>query len=101
MTGVVGLGAEVFARFDQASPEEVLPDAIDLHAGGEGMFFINEPSGQTEAVHFFSLWNGRQDGRKSGSDFFLGLVVFATVKNVGFTRAGKFLHHHDCGSTAL
>ena len=58
VTGVVGLGAEVFARFDQAGSEEVLPDAIDLHAGGEGMFFINEPSGQTEAVHFFPLWNG-------------------------------------------
>ena len=44
--GVAGphaLGTEVFGCFDEAGAEELLPEAVDGDAGGEGILLVNEP----------------------------------------------------------
>ena len=44
--GVAGphaLGAEVLRGFDESGAEELLPEAVDGDAGGEGIFFLDKP----------------------------------------------------------
>ena len=44
--------AEVLAGFDDADPEELLPDAVDGHASGERVVPRNEPMSEPESVRW-------------------------------------------------
>ena len=58
--GAFALHAEIFGGFDEASPEERLPRAIDGGASGERIGRRDQPTGQIEAIE---TGLGRERGR--------------------------------------
>src|SRR6266566_540391 len=43
------LRAKIIFRFDESAPEILLPDAVDLHAGGQRILRVHNPASQIEA----------------------------------------------------
>ncbi len=63
MNRILALDAEVFGGLHDAGPEEVLPHAIDLHPGGEGLLGRDQPAGKPESIGRATLGQGRQKAR--------------------------------------
>ena len=63
MDRILALHPEVFGGLDDAGAEEVLPHAIDLHAGGEGLLGRDQPRASPSRLVGLPLGSG---GRKLG-----------------------------------
>ena len=61
--GIFALHAEILGGLDEAGAEEGLPEAVDLHPGGQRMLRVEEPLGKAEPVGRRSVGSG---GRKAG-----------------------------------
>ena len=62
------LRAEIFARFDEAAAEELLPGAVDRDARRQRVPFVDEPARQPEAVRHLVVAERVQDGGHAGVD---------------------------------
>ncbi len=94
--GDFALDAEIFGGFDEASPEEGLPDAVDLDACGEGMVWLEEPACEAESV-----WRGVfgwrwEEGGCGEGDFVFWFEIFASLEREGVARF-VVAHDHDAG----
>ena len=94
MRGAVALHAEVFGGAHDALAEELLPLAVDLHAGGQRVFGTEEPLREAEAVLRGILRQRRQEARRVEGDLLLLREVGAAVEDVGFARLVVGHHHH-------
>ena len=92
--GAVALHAEVFGGAHDALAEELLPLAVDLHAGGQRVFGTEEPLREAEAVLWRILRQRRQEARRVEGDLLLLREVGAAVEDVGFARLVVGHHHH-------
>ena len=92
--GAVALHAEVFGGAHDALAEELLPLAVDLHAGGQRVFGTEEPLGKAEAVLRRILRQRRQEARSVEGDLLLLREVGTAVEDVRFTRLVVGHHHH-------
>ena len=63
MNRILALHAEIFGGLDDAGAEEVLPHAIDLHAGGQRVLGHDQPSGKPESIGRAALGQRRQERR--------------------------------------
>ena len=50
MAGGLALRAKVTGGFDQTDAEDLLPEAIDGDAGGQGVILRDEPAGKVQSV---------------------------------------------------
>ena len=94
--GAVALHAEVFGGAHDALAEELLPLAVDLHAGGQRVFGTEEPLREAEAVLRRILRQRRQEARSVEGDLLLLREVGTAVEDVRFTRL-LVAHHHHAG----
>ena len=69
MDGQVALAAELFARADDAHAEDRLPEPVHGHAGGERIFAVDDPAGETETVLGRSIVPARKMRRHAFADF--------------------------------
>ena len=68
MAGRFALRAEVFLGLDQPDAEDLRPEAIDGHSGGQGVPRIDQPPRQPEPVLGLAVGEGRQRLRHARSD---------------------------------
>ena len=89
------LGAEVFDALRQAHAEELGPEAVDDHAGGERVLRLEKPPGQSETV---TRGVGRPRRDELLRHAWVGLlamgVVIAASEDVGLARRRHLFHHH-------
>ncbi|HTN89909.1 MAG TPA: hypothetical protein VL242_39810, partial [Sorangium sp.] len=83
MGGRISHDAEVFAGLHQARAEELLPEAIHRHAGGEGVRRTDEPLGEAEAVLRCISGKFAECGWHGGFDGFAHFVILAAHEDVG------------------
>ena len=48
MRGRIALCTEIVGSLDQSAAEELLPDAVDLHSGGQRIAFRRDPLSQSQ-----------------------------------------------------
>ena len=95
MGGRGAFDAEVFDGGDEAVAEEFGPPAVDGDAGGEGVFFGNEPLGEAEAVGGAGGFG--EDGGGGGGDGGGGVGVDAALEDGGHAGLGELLHDFGGG----
>ena len=92
MTGVLRLATEILARPHQPRAEEPFPQAVDPHAGGEGVVTRGDPACQRQPIDgAVAGWTGEECGERR-VDRLGGLVVFAAREKVRLPP--RPLHHH-------
>ena len=84
--------AEIAGGFHDARAEEFLPEAVDGHAGGQGIFRAQEPLSEAEPVARQVWRHGREKRGRVGFHPFAPLIVLAAVEHIGFRRVGAFIH---------
>src|SRR6185503_19299667 len=62
------LRAEVLARLDESTAEDLLPHAIDGDAGDQGVVLVDQPAREPEAVDGLIAAHGMQRPRGGGVD---------------------------------
>ena len=83
VAGPVALRAEVFAGLDDADAEEHLPQAVDGDARGQRVVGLDQPLGQSEAVHRVAVGAAARKRRGTPAvDLFARLVVLAADEDV-------------------
>ena len=97
MGGPLSVVAEVAGGTDDASPEVVMPDPVDDHAGGQGVRGIDEPFGQGQAS--LRLRAARRPGelavitgelgQRAGGDLLQSLHHVPALKDVDLVRLGE------------
>ena len=85
--GILALHAEVLGGFDDARAEEMLPDAIDLHARGQRMLGGHQPAGEAEPILRRILRQRRQKCGRGERDLFPGLEIFAAFEDLRLDAA--------------
>ena len=70
MGGSTSHRSEIGRGFHQSGTEEMLPEVVDRHPGGEGMIRVYEPLREIEAIGLLSPGESRQDGRDGRIDPF-------------------------------
>ncbi len=85
--------AEVAGGAHQAGAEDLLPEAVDRHAGGQGMLGPDQPSCQPEPVPGQVGRHGRQGVGRVGLHRVAALVVLAAVEQIRHRRLGALVHH--------
>src|SRR5262245_57034512 len=92
------LSAEIFLGLNQAAAEIMHPDAVDLNAGCEGIFGIDEPAGEVEASARFlwgKFWRDRvKNIGRQYAYFLVGAQKVATKIDERLAGLFKLLHHH-------
>ena len=104
MAGQFALGAEVGARPDQSRAEELLPNAIDRHPGGQGVIITHHPVGEVEAVVVAILGLGRKGGKKSGHparNLLARVVVLAPYHDVTLPSLRQVSHDEGDGGVLV
>lgn len=96
--GVAGphaLSAEVLGSFDEAGAEELLPEAVYGDAGGEGVFFFDEPVGEVHATWDVAGFFKRREevGGVAGNDI-ADLGVVSADADVGGVDGLSLAHDH-------
>ena len=97
----LALGAEVVARLYQTDAEELLPQAVHLHASGERMLLAHEPLGEVEAgvaILFRQRW---KNGRCAVGYLVFGFVILAAFHDEALTRLRKIGHDEGGGDEIL
>ena len=79
------LSSEIFGSFDESGAEQLLPEAIDSDAGGEGILFFDKPVGEVHTGRDFSGFCERWEKLWGIAGHFLG-------------RADRSSHGRGCGS---
>ena len=101
MTRPFALGPEVLDSLHQADTEELGPETIHHHAGGERVLGLQEPTRQAEAVlRGVGGPRGDQLFGDAGVDLLTEGVVRAAIQHVGLTRGRHLFHHHRRGQGA-
>ena len=98
LTGDFPVDAEILGGLHQPGAEDLLPEAVHRHAGGERMLGPQQPLGETEAVPRQLGRHGRKERGRRRLDFFPPLVVIAAEEHVGLGRLGALLHHVGHGA---
>ena len=94
--GQFALQPEILGGFDDAIAEELLPEAVHLHAGGEWVFRSHRPLGEAEAV-FRGILRHRWESGRGGAlarAVLERLVVGAAVEDIGLNGSRALFHHH-------
>src|SRR4051812_33482859 len=89
------LRAELFAGGDQADAKNLLPKAVDEHAGGEGIVFVDEPMSKGEAIGRRTFRQRGKAAGGAGNDFVAEIEVITA--ELEFRDAplafGQFAHN--------
>ena len=91
------MGAEVVAGFDEAGAEELLPEAVDGDAGGEGMVGADEPLGEVEAGGVFFVGKRGEERGGVAVDGSGGFVIEAAVHDETGAGFGQICHDEGGG----
>ena len=99
MRRLVALQAEVLARSEEAVAKDMRPQSIDGHAGGQWVFRVSQPAGESESIaRLFFVPREDLGGyawlARLGE---VGLVVFTAGEHVGLRRQRRMLHRKERG----
>ena len=97
MGGRGALGAEVVAGFDEAGAEELLPEAVDGDAGGEGVVGAYQPLGEVEAGGLFFVGKRGEESGGVAVDGGGGFVIEAAVHDEAGAGFGQIRHDEGGG----
>ena len=97
VAGRLALRAEVAAGLHESKSEELLPEAVDRHAGGQGIGRREQPVGEVASVVGLLLGQ-RVEGRGHAAGHrFAGLVILPAGHHVRLTRLGQVGHDERRG----
>ena len=90
------LQTEIFGGFHDTIAEELLPEAVHLHAGGERIFRSHRPLCEAKAVFWGVLRHRREShrGRALAGAILERLVVGAAVEDIGLNGSRALFHDH-------
>ncbi len=81
MAGRLALRAEVLGRLDDPGAEDLEPEAVDGHAGGQRMVGGDQPLRQPQAVDRRARRQRRQERGHGPADLLALLVVLAPLEH--------------------
>ena len=100
MSGAGAHDPEVLGGFDKTAIEEVIPEAVDGDAGGEGIVFRDQPFGEVLAVEFLVARSLLENLGESGKDLLFFEGVFSTIEDVSVGVLLFLFHDEGGGSVA-
>ena len=80
MAGRLALRPEILGRLDDPRAEDLEPEAVDGHPGGQGVIGGDQPLGQAQAVDRRARRQRRQERGHGPADLLASLVVFAPLE---------------------
>ena len=92
--GRLPLRSEVLARRHEPGAEDLLPEPVHGHPGGQGVGVVDEPPRETEAVAGQRLLHRRQGRGRARENPLAALVVHPALEHVGRRLAVHPLLHH-------